>query len=68
MSPCEESAEERKEQVMVTVLDTIQNLGSFVENVALNPKDATPESVAALPKVANAICSLVNVAYENELL
>ena len=59
------AAEQFKERVQAAVLDTIDNLDSFVEDVALDPESATPESVAALPKVADAICHLVNVADNN---
>ena len=67
MSTYEMSKEERKEKALVTALDTIEALGSFVADVALNPKEATPESVAALPEVAEAISSLFCVVTE-ELL
>ena len=66
MSSYEMPAEEQR--MPTAVFDAIDNLGSFVKDVALDPRNATPESVTALPKVADAICHLVNVVYENRWL
>ena len=68
MDAREMPAEEREEQVMTSVINTIENLTDFVAVVCHDTKNASPESVAALPKVADAICHLVNVAYENRWL
>ena len=49
---------EKEEEAREIIIQTMRNLNDFVHVVTAVPEHATPESIAALPDVAMAICRL----------